>query len=796
MPPGQIYRYRIGLWVLLATAISATAFWFCLPRPLFDVPYSRVLEGENGELLGVRIAEDGQWRFGPPDSLPPRFVQALLFFEDRRFFRHHGLDARSLGRALLQNARAGRIVSGASTLSMQLMRLARGNAPRTLWNKALECAMAARLELTYSKEEILQVYATQAPFGGNTVGLEAAAWRYFGKPPALLSWAEAATLAVLPNQPAMIHPGRNRKALRAKRNRLLRRLAAEGILDSLVLDLALAEPLPQAPTPFPNWAPHFLEYAFKEQAPPYRRLRSSLDTELHERLVELANRHAERLADNQIHNLAILVIHLPTQTVKAYVGNAARAGSRHEGDVDMVQAERSTGSILKPFLYAFELHEGQLLPASLLPDIPTVIGGFRPENFHLSYEGAVPAHRALQRSLNIPFVYLLKKYGLAKFHHRLRQLGLRSLHYPPEHYGLTLILGGAEATLWDLSWAYAGLGKTLLDYDASDSRYDPMTFRSGSVVSPAEGKPEERDWADEPPLLGAAACWHTLQAMRELERPMARSGWRRFTSSRQLAWKTGTSFGFRDAWAIGLNPEYAIGIWVGNADGEGRPGLVGIQAAAPLLFDVLQQLPLPSSPWFLPPYDDMRRTAYCRASGWRSLPICTQTDTSWLPTSSVHAKACPYHQVLHLDPGGQWQVRQNCPAGISMQDSLFFVLPPAMAHYFRQSHPDYAESPPLHPKCRTTVPRSPMQLIYPRHRARIYLPVDLDGQPSKTIFELAHEQDNSTVFWHLDDQYLGRTRHRHSFELAPSPGPHLLTLVDDAGHRLEQAFEVIARKGE
>jgi len=780
--------------VVAVAAVVSIAFAFCLPRPLFDKPYSRVLQDRKGELLGARIAADGQWRFPPPDSLPPRFVQALIAFEDKHFFRHHGLDPGAAARALVQNLRAGRIKSGASTLSMQLMRLAGDNPRRTIWNKALECMQAVRLELTHSKADILRLYATHAPFGGNTVGLEAATWRYFGKPPHLLSWAEAATLAVLPNQPGLIHPGRNTEQLKAKRDRLLRRLGRRELLDSLALALALEEPLPGRPMPFPNWAPHFLEFAFSQAEAPYNRMVSSLDGLLQQQLVQLADRYHEQLAGNQIHNLAVLVLHLPTRSVRAYLGNARGAGTAHEGAVDMVQAERSTGSILKPFLYAFALHDGQLLPPALLPDIPLIMGGFRPENYNRSYDGAVAARQALQRSLNIPFVDLLNRYGLEKFHYRLEQLGLRSLHFPPEHYGLTLILGGAEATLWDLSRAYAGLGKTLLDFAEYDSRYTSRAFqyRNWNLAEPEASEP---DRLDQPPLLQASACWFTLEAMRNLERPTSADAWQRFSSSRQLAWKTGTSFGFRDAWAIGMTPDYVIGIWVGNADGEGRPGLVGIQAAAPLLFEVLQLLPASQS-WFLPPYDDMIRMRYCKASGWRALPICPQADTAWMPRAGLRAPACPYHRLIHLDSTGRWQVHTHCAPGGMVQDSVLLTLPPAMGHFFSRVQPDYAALPPLHPDCAGGEHRNPMQLIYPRRHARIYLPVDLQGQPAKTIFEAAHDRENALVHWHLDEDYLGTTQRVHTMELAPDPGLHLLTLVDESGNRLEQTFELIARRTE
>jgi penicillin-binding protein 1C len=790
-----IKRHRRS--TLFATGLLLAWYWFSLPDPLFRSPVSLVLEDRRGDLLGARIAADGQWRFPPLDSVPEKFAAALVTFEDKRFYRHPGVDPLAIGRAFWQNLRAGRIVSGGSTLTMQVIRLARRNKPRTLWEKLVESMLATRLELRYSKEEILALYASYAPFGGNVVGLEAAAWRYYGKQPALLSWGEAATLAVLPNSPAMIHPGRNEENLLAKRNRLLGQMSKQGLLDRVSWELALTEPLPEAPHPLPRLAPHLLDRAAASRDLPGRgsRFRSTIDHALQQQVNDILERHHRRLRRNQIHNLAALIIDVERQEVVAYAGNVPGVDAEHAPAVDIVTAPRSTGSILKPFLYTLVLQEGQLLPYSLVPDVPSNINGFRPENFNREFAGAVPARRALSRSLNVPMVHMLRDYGLGKFHYALQELGFRTISFPPDHYGLTLILGGAEATLWEITNAYAGMARTLLHFYPYDGRYDPRDFDAAHYLQPNENAgQQESPLLPEPPLLGAANIWFTFEAMQQLERPGSEGQWEAFSSSRRLAWKTGTSYGFRDAWAVGVTPRYAIGVWAGNADGEGRPGLVGVRAAAPVLFDLADLLP--GGEWFDPPYDEMMRLPVCRQSGYRALRICP-ADTLWVPKAGTRVGGCPFHQIVALSPDEQWRVNASCEAPDRIRRKPWFVLPPLQEHYYQKREPGYRALPPLRSDC--TAPASEMtganmQLIYPRYPTRIYVPVDLNGQRQRTVFTVSHRHSEMTIYWHLDEAYIGSTTTFHQMELDPPAGKHRLTLVDEQGGRLEQTFQIIERR--
>jgi len=779
---------RLGGWLLLGIVL----FLVLVPVVRFDDPLSTVLLDSEGQLLAASIAADGQWRFAPRERVPERFARCAVLFEDRRFRWHPGVDPLAITRALVQNLRAGKVVSGGSTLSMQVVRLARKGRPRTIGEKLVEAVLAFRLELGASKDEILALWAGHAPFGGNVVGLEAAAWRYFGRGPEHLSWAEAATLAVLPNAPALIHPGRNRRRLLARRNALLARLVGAGDLDAQSERLALAEPLPPRPLPLPSVALHLLARAIRDGRGG-ERIRTSLSRQLQERATAVVRRHAARLAGNGVHNVAALIAEVETGHVLAYVGNSGGPEAPGEGGwVDVITAPRSTGSILKPFLYAEMLSAGEILPTQLVPDIPTRIGGFAPENYDHGYSGAVPAAVALARSLNVPAVRMLREHGVDRFWAELRAMGMTTLHRPAEGYGLTLILGGAETTLWDVCGMYAGLARTVGDYFTERRgapSFWPLSY-DGTPARPAAGARMASALPD------AAACYETLRALLEVQRPGVDAAWRHFASSRRIAWKTGTSWGRRDAWAIGVTPKHVVGVWAGNADGEGRPGLTGHSAAAPVLFELFGLLPRDG--WFDPPEAAMTSLEVCTASGYRAGPDCVGRRSIEVPLAARAAGVCPWCRLVHLDAAGHWRVHGGCEPVSAIRTESWFVLPPAMGWYFRRRHPEVPPLPPLRPDCRSGSAEEgvrAMSCIRPVPGSRVWIPVELDGSLGRTVFQVAHRRPDARVFWHLDGEYLGETTGEHRLAAAPAPGRHVLTLVDEEGEILHVSFEVIGRDG-
>ena len=772
------------LWGIILFCLIMLTLFAAISKPAFKNPTSTVLLTNDGSLLAASIADDEQYRFPHNDSVPTKFANCIIEFEDRYFFYHPGINPVAIARAAINNIKAKRVVQGGSTITQQVVRLYRNDKPRTFWEKIIEATLALRLELSTSKKHILAMYASNAPFGGNVVGVDAAAWRYFGRSASELSWAESATLAVLPNAPALVHPGRNRNALEDKRNKLLNRLLQKGLFDSITYNLSIQEPLPNEPKPLPQLTPHLLSRAIKEGLQG-----QTLQTTINHRLQQRANKillnHHKRLAANQIHNAAAVIIDIDNNSAIAYVGNVQESSQGNH--VDIITAPRSTGSILKPLLYAAMLHDGMLLPKTLIADIPTQIGGYSPKNFNPGYDGAVTASRAIARSLNIPAVRMLQQYGVERFTLKLKKLGLTTLTRPASDYGLSLILGGAEATLWDLAGIYAAMARDLKNYRPNQSRYFSNNYIPPRYTNINNNK--KRSTLTEHTALCASALYFTFEAMKEVARPDEQAGWQYFASSRSVAWKTGTSFGHRDAWAIGLNPRYVVAVWVGNASGEGRPNLTGVTAAAPIMFDLFGLLP--SSGWFERPVDDMVRVPICRQSGHRASAICTPVDTVWIPAKGLETGACPYHKLIHLNKQKTHRVTDKCTSITDMQAESWFVLPPAMEWYYKTKNSQYKPLPPYLPGCEPELDRSPMALLYPRiEKARILIPRDFDGKPTQTIFEVAHSREDATIYWHLNNEFLGSTQEFHKMALSPTEGYYTLTLVDDKGNTHSVNFSI------
>ncbi len=724
---------------------------FCLPRNLFEeTAYSTVVTDRSGRLIGARIADDGQWRFPPADSLPEKFVAALIEFEDRSFYRHIGVSPKALVRAAVQNIRGGRVVSGGSTLTMQVIRLSR-QKPRTVWQKVVEIFMATRLEARCSKAEILRLYAAHAPFGGNVVGIDAALWRYLGNDGSELSWAEAATLAVLQNAPSSIHLSRNRDALLAKRNRLLCRLCKRGYLSESEYELSVEEPLIGEPYPMPQYAPHWVEKC--NAVHHSERIRTQIDLPLQKRIEEVATRWNQELSAEGVNDLAAVVVDVKSGEVIAYCGNSDMNREREGKWVDIVRAPRSSGSILKPLLYCAALQEGILLPQMLLPDVPTDFGGFAPKNFDGSYAGAVPADEALSLSLNVSNVHLLKEFGTMHFAELMKQAGLSSLNRRDNRYGLSLVLGGAEVRLLDIVQLYANMAAAYQHIgDSTRLAHFPFTDR--------------------------VALYATFEAMRNVNRP-DQMDWRRATSTRQIAWKTGTSYGSRDGWAIGVTPEYAFGVWAGNANGSSAPDLTGARTAGPVLFDLFNLLP--PTGWFAEPdTTDGMEVTLCRRSGHIAGRNCTETVQTLVPKNALQSRACPYCQeVVAVDNTGTSNSERR------------FVLPPVMEHYYRQTHSAYQSATLTTAQTVSRVEVQPMHFIYPTDGCVVSLPVQGDGTVAALNCSVAHTDPAAEIFWHLDNSYLGSTRNIHQFAVRPASGCHTLTIVDTAGSSLSINIVVV-----
>ncbi|MCW3112448.1 MAG: pbpC [Segetibacter sp.] len=802
-------------------------FAFALPKKLFDKPTSFVLEDTDGNLLSASIATDGQWRFPYNQSIPEKFIKCITAFEDKRFFYHPGIDPIALLRAVYQNLKGKKVVSGGSTLTMQVIRLSRGEK-RNLLQKLIEGILAVRLECSHSKKAILATYASNAPFGSNVVGLDAASWRYFGRSPDKLSWGEMAALAVLPNAPTLVHPGKNRQTLLRKRNDLVDKLIANKTIDATTGELAKMELLPGKPLPLPQLTPHLLDRFKKE----YKKLQegnqelstritTTVKSDLQQSVTQIVNRYQSGFKGNGINNAAAMVMDVETGNVLAYIGNVYNPSDPElESHVDVLASPRSPGSTLKPLLFAAMQTEGSILPQQLVPDIPTQIGGYTPQNFNLEYDGAVPANRALSRSLNIPAVKMLQQYKYQRFYDVLKQCGFTTLKQPADHYGLSLILGGCEVTPWELAGVYSSLARTYNNQRKNNGKiigddwYMPRYFEPQAPSHKLQAK--SRETSNETPRLSPSdvisqpsltnlkpetqnrklpfdftSLWHTFNAMQEVMRPGEEGLWNVFNSAQRIAWKTGTSFGFRDGWAIGLTSRYCVVVWVGNADGEGRPELTGINTAAPVMFDIFRLLP--ASAWFQPPAYDFAYLPVCHQSGYKAGPECNDVDTMMVSVNGRNALLCPFHHIIHLDHTGTFRAADNCEAPSEMVHKAWFTLPPSMEYYYKAKHQEYLPLPPYLPNCAGNANRQ-MEIIYPDPNATIYVPVEIGGEKGKTVFKATHRSANEKLFWHLDDDYVGTTQQFHQMALNPKKGVHTITIVDQQGETITRRFEILEKE--
>lgn len=809
---GKVPHPRIT--VSLAALMAAFAVWLALPvESLFPDDYSTLVFDSKGRLLRATLAEDDQFRFPPCGiSLPEKYITALILSEDKRFYLHPGVDPFALANAAYTNMRTGSRIRGGSTITMQVARLA-DPKPRTYRNKLIECLTAVRLSLHYSKEEILELYARNAPMGGNIVGIEAASYFYFEKPAGELTWAEASLLVVLPNSPSMINLERERPRLVRKRNGLLGRLFNAGIIDSLTHDMACAEPLPGHDRRLPFAAPHFTTMVLgrasasrgaaegvggrihdsretaegvggrergsrkitqnaTDRSNDERRIVTTLDGDIQRRVYDAARLHNRILAGQGIENLAVLVAETGSGKVRAYIGSHDFHDLEHGGQVDGVLAHRSTGSLLKPFLVAKVLDRGPYTIASKIQDVPTFYGTFTPQNASKDFSGLVGVDRVLIESLNVPAVRLLNAYGLGDFYGFLVDSGLRGLFRSPMRYGLPLVIGGAEASLAELVTLYLSLGN----------------LGERKAISFIGDEDDERQQGQR--LFSAGAAWLVLDVLSRLARPGVEFYWDRFDNQVPVAWKTGTSYGQKDAWAVGVNGQWTIGVWAGNFTGEGNAALSGARSAAPLLFTLFNMLTRRDREmWFEEPHNDLKEVVCCAASGYPAGPYCPERITVTCPCRMRCTGTCPYHKRYLVDAATGRSVCSLCWSGIETEWDTLFIVPPAVKEILVRNGRSVDAVPSHAAHCVTVRDEARLELVYPVDGIKIFVPRDFDGEHERIVFSAKHQRPSEHLFWYLNGTLIGETIGYHELAVELDAGPYRLTVQDEEGFTRSVSFD-------
>lgn len=727
---------------LLAVFLSASFVYFEFSvkslQNGFQSRYSKVLFDKDEQILSTFINDEEQWHL-EADFIPQKLKNAVIEYEDKRFYSHFGVDFAALFRAFVKNLSKDK-KSGASTISMQVIKLYERNE-RTYLNKMSEIIKAIKLENSLEKDEILRLYLNNAPYGGNLVGFSSAILFYFDKKPEDLSWSEAALLAVLPNAPGLMNLEKNKTKLKEKRNKLLQKLYDKGYFDEDILTLALSEPLPSFKTR-KNVAPHLALQLLNDTQ---KQAISSLDKKLQSKFEQKAKEFGDKIAGQGIHNLAIMLMDTKSRKVLAYVGSQDFYDEKNLGQINGVVAKRSVGSVLKPFLYALSIDEGLICGESLLVDVPTFFSNFNPQNANKKYYGLIKAKFALQKSLNVPFVSLLQSYGYEKFFYELKNfVGFDDDDYAK--YGLSLILGTKEMSLEELMKLYAGL--------ANYGQIGEISYLKDENLSKTQT------------MFSKGSAYLTLEAMREL----TRVGLEEFNQKDKIiSWKTGTSYGRKDAWALGATPSYVLGVWVGNFTGEANANLYGVSVAGELFFELLNLLENVNEEFSIS--DDLKRLKIDSVTGYRyDLPV----DFSYTlyPKDANALRSSPYLKKVYEFEGKELN---SLDANFkNAKPSIKLDLPVQVLAFLKEARVNLTN-------------RQNVKILYPTQNVRIVMSKDLHRK-NPLIVKVANLQDE-TLFWYLNKSviYEGKDTSRM---LDLKAGAYELFIISQSGQSDEVRFRV------
>ncbi|MBR0038634.1 MAG: penicillin-binding protein 1C [Lachnospiraceae bacterium] len=741
---------------LLATFVITVFLTFDVDKMQADIEsrYSTSLLDANGKLMDVFLTKDEQWHLKVEGEVSDNLKEAVITYEDKNFNTHHGVDFLAIGRAFKNNL-LGRKRSGASTITMQVAKLALPKK-RTYFNKFLEIIHAFKIETKLDKDTILKLYLNNAPYGGNIVGYGTAARMYFQKDPSNLSWAECTLLAVLPNSPGAMNVEKNHERLLSKRNYLLDKLYAKGKITEDQLSLAKSEPLPDERYSFERVAPHLARRLYNTKTD--KVIKTTIDYDLQKRMQEIVKSYVGYTHSEGITNAAMLIVENKTRNVKAYVGSQDFMDMENEGQVDGVIAKRSPGSILKPFLYALSIDEGIIAPESLVQDVPMFFANFNPQNANKKYTGMIEARQALISSLNIPFVHLLDQYGVYNFYYFLKDmLGFEEDN--PDRYGLSLILGTKEFSVEDIAKLYSGLANfgdlTELNYVKSDD--DAINVKRKTMFT-------------------KGASYLTLDTLKELVRPGINNLYR---WKDPISWKTGTSYGKRDAWVCGMTPDYTVIVWVGNFSGKSNENLSGVISGGRLLFNVFQELDN-SNKRFTEPFYELENLEVDKITGYRINIEGVETKTIKFPRKAKPLKLSPYYKKIYVDDDDV-EIDSRSPEFANSHEKVILNYPLEVVNYFIRENRDVSEI------YHTSSKEKSLKILYPTPSLKILLPKDLDKE-QKLVVKIANLK-NQNIYWYLDKEFIGLDK-SYEKEIELGVGEHSLTIMAEDGEVAKTSFSI------
>lgn len=751
-------------------------FWICFVLYGLDflfpfnkqLKYSRIVEARDGTLLRCYLSEDQKWRLPITyHQLPETFIQSIIFKEDRYFFYHPGVNPASVFRALANNVAQQKRTSGASTITMQVIRLLEPR-PRTYFNKFIEILRAIQLEWHYDKKEIIEMYVNLLPYGGNIEGVRAASWLYFQRPVANMSLAQCVALTVIPNKPNSLRLGNRPLSIVQARNRWLAKMKDAKIFSDNEINIALSEPFDVHRTRMKMLAPHFSDRVLKIKDGETI-IKTTIDSYLQDRAEQTLKSYLDQISHTGIGNACAVIIHNPSREIRAYVGSANFWDTENEGQNDGVKSVRSPGSTLKPFLYALAYERGDYTPQQMTLDVPSDIDGFEPENYDRKYHGKVTVEQALAQSLNVPAVRLLQKNGTEHFRQFLINGGAITLekYQGNNRLGLSMILGGCGMRLDHLTNMYAAL--------ASKGRYKPVKMFLDDTINQ-----KSDSWISE------ESAYLVTKSLSQLQRPDFPTSAVYAHSAQKIAWKTGTSQARRDAWAVGYQPEYTIGVWVGNFNGESNHFLSGADIATPLLFQLFQHVSRKNNAWFSEPKGIARRNV-CVASGLLPADFCQDLIVDYYLPKTNHAKRCDHMKWFWISEDEQTSYCVNCLPVMGIKQKMYPNIEPELVSYYESQKMTYERVPPHFAGCIHQRTEKNLQIKSPKSGTEYFITSSF-----KPKLRLIAEADNSVtqVFWFINKKFYGTAKVGEDLFFEADTGTYHITCTDEKGRKAESRFQI------
>lgn len=745
----------------LLLLVIALPLLFCVLNVLFPLPalpeYSTVVLDDKGEVIHAFLTSDDKWRLKTElHEVSPLLRKTILHKEDKHFYYHPGINPVAMLRALFMNLVSGKRTSGASTITMQVARMLEPRK-RTYLSKIIEVFRAFQLECKFSKDEILQLYLNKVPYGSNIEGVKSASVLYFKKNPDHLSLAEITALSIIPNRPSSLKIGERNDLIVTQRNKWLNRFLQDGLFEKSVITDALSEPLAAKRNNIPKLAPHF-SYKLKNITNK-NTIPTFLQSQMQQKVEKLVNDYVAQLRSLHIHNAAVVVVDNHTQAVVSYVGSADFYDNTDAGQVNGAAAVRQPGSALKPLIYGLCFDQGIVTPKAVITDVPINISGYAPENFDEKFNGYVTVEFALENSLNIPAVKALHELGTDVFADKLVACGFKQVKLDRKKLGLSMALGGCGVTLEEMTGLYAVF--------AHEGNYMPLKWVKSSDTS-----------AQTKRILSPSACYMITEVLSKTTRPDLPAGWNGSAHTPRVAWKTGTSYGRRDAWSIGYNQNYTVGVWVGNFSGQGVQELNGASVATPLLFKIFNTIDYNSPAQWCPMPKECGIRLVCTSTGQVPNSFCNSTAMDYFLPLVSSAKVCEHMIEVAVSADEKISYCKNCQPTAGYKQKLFPNTSAEMERYFDENHTVFLRVPPHNPQCEKVFSGNAPQIVFPVNGTEYLIS---KNRPEPLQLKCNSTSDIKEVYWYINDKLHQKSGVSASVFFTPNEGVNKISCTDTKG---------------